>query len=80
MSMIISLSGSTALFGPWPLYQFLNLYTVSRTPLTGDQRVTRPIPTHRIAQTQNKHTQTSMPEVGFEFTILAFERAKTFMS
>jgi hypothetical protein len=28
-------------------------------------------------QTQNKHKQTSMPRVGFEPTIPAFERAKT---
>jgi hypothetical protein len=28
-------------------FQFLNLYTVSRTPWTGDQPVARPLPTHR---------------------------------
>jgi hypothetical protein len=33
--------------GPWPLFQFLNLYTVGRTPWTGDQPVARPLPTHR---------------------------------
>jgi hypothetical protein len=32
---------------------------------------------HRTTQTQNKRTQTSMPWVGFEPTILVFERAKT---
>jgi hypothetical protein len=42
----------------------------------GDQPVIRPLPTHRTTQTQNKHTQTSMPGVGFEPTIPAFERAK----
>jgi hypothetical protein len=43
--------------GPWPLFQFLNLYTVGRTPWTGDQPVARPLPTHRSTQTQNKrHT------------------------
>jgi hypothetical protein len=52
-------------------------YTVCRTPSTGDQSVTRPLPTHRRAQTQNKSTQTSMPQVGFETTISAFERSKT---
>jgi hypothetical protein len=31
-----------------------------------------------LTQTQNKHKQTSMPRVGFEHTIPAFERAKTF--
>jgi hypothetical protein len=29
------------------------------------------------SQTQKKRTQTSMPQVGFERTIPAFERAKT---
>jgi hypothetical protein len=30
-----------------------------------------------LTQTQNKHKQTSMPRVGFERTISAFERVKT---
>jgi hypothetical protein len=38
--------------GPWPLFQFLNLYTVGRTPWTGDQPVARPLPTHRTTQTE----------------------------
>jgi hypothetical protein len=59
--------------GPWPLLQFRNhFYTVNRTHWTRDQPVARPLPTHRTAQTQNKRT---MPWVGFEPTILAFERA-----
>jgi hypothetical protein len=45
--------------GPWPLLQFRNLfYTVGRTPWASDQPVARPLPTHRTAQTQNKHTHT----------------------
>jgi hypothetical protein len=32
---------------------------------------------HRTAQTQNKRRQTSTPQVGFQSTILVFERAKT---
>jgi hypothetical protein len=36
----------------------------------GDQPVARPLPTHRTTQTQNKHTQTSMP------LVRAFEPAK----
>jgi hypothetical protein len=55
--------------GPWPLFQFLNFYTVDRTPWTGDQPVARPLPIHRTAQTQNKRTQ---PQVGFEPTIPVF--------
>jgi hypothetical protein len=45
----------------------------------GDQPVGRPLPTHRRTQTQNKCTwiQISMTQVGFERTILVFERAKT---
>jgi hypothetical protein len=42
-----------------------------------DQPVARPLPTHRIAQTQNKRTQTSMSQVRSEPTIPVFEQAKT---
>jgi hypothetical protein len=64
--------------GAWPLFQFLNLYTVGRNPWTVDQPVARPLPTHRTTQTHNKLTETSMPRVGFEPTIPILERAKTF--
>jgi hypothetical protein len=53
--------------------QFLNPKRVCRTSWTGDQPVARPLP----KQTQNKHTKISMPGVGFETRIPAFERAKT---
>jgi hypothetical protein len=62
--------------GPWPLFQFLNLYTVGRTPWTGVEPVARPLPIQRTTQTQNKRTQTSMPRVGFKPTIPVFEGAK----
>jgi hypothetical protein len=54
------------------------LFADGRTPWTGDQLVARPLPKYRTTQTQKKaHTyQTSMPWVGFEPTISAFERAK----
>jgi hypothetical protein len=58
-------------------FSFLILYTVGRTPWKGDEPIARPSPTHRTTQTQNKCTQTSMPQMGFEPTIPAFERAKT---
>jgi hypothetical protein len=61
---------------PWNAlfhFSFLILYTVCRTPWTRDQLVTRPLP----IRTQNKHRQTSMPWLGFEPMIPAFERAKT---
>jgi hypothetical protein len=38
--------------GPSSFYQFLNLYTVGRTPWTGNQLVARPLPTHTG---QHKH-------------------------
>jgi hypothetical protein len=53
-------------------FSFLILYTVGRTPWTGDEPVARPLPTHRTTQ-----TQTCIPWVGFEPTIPVFERAKT---
>jgi hypothetical protein len=56
-------------------FSFLILYTFGRTPWTGDEPVTKPLPTHRTAQTQNKRTQTSMPWMGFEPAIPAFERS-----
>jgi hypothetical protein len=63
---------------PWPLFQFLDLfYIVGRTPSTGDQPVARPLPAHGTTQAQNKRTQTSIPQVGFEPTIPAFQREKT---
>jgi hypothetical protein len=40
----------------------------------GDQPFARPLP----IQTQNKHRQTSIPWVGFEPTMRAFKRTKTF--
>jgi hypothetical protein len=45
--------------------------------LTADQSVTRPLPTHRTTQTQNKGAQISMPRVRFEPMTPVFERAKT---
>jgi hypothetical protein len=45
--------------------------------LDGDKPVARPLPTHKITQTQNKRTQTSMSRVEFVPTNPFFERAKT---
>jgi hypothetical protein len=58
-------------------FSSLILYTVRRTLWTGDQSVARPLPTHSTTQTRNKRRQTSMPRVGFESMIPAFERTKT---
>jgi hypothetical protein len=67
------------LYSPLDLSQFftsLILFTVCRTPWTGDQPVARPIPTHRTTNTQNKRTQTSMSRVEFEPTFPVFQWAK----
>jgi hypothetical protein len=39
------------LLGPGEFLSFVILFTVCRTPWTGDQLVARPLPTHRTAQT-----------------------------
>jgi hypothetical protein len=57
-------------------FSFLIFYTVGRAPWTGDQPVARQLPEHRTAQTQNKRTQTCMPEVGLEPTNPVFKRTK----
>jgi hypothetical protein len=70
--------GATALC--WTLATFSvswSFYTVGRTPWTGNQPVARLLPTHRTTHTQNKCTQTSMPQVGFKPTIPVLELAKT---
>jgi hypothetical protein len=58
-------------------FSFLIFFTDDRIPWAGDQPVARQLPAHRTAQTQNKRTHTSTPQVAFEPTILVFERAKT---
>jgi hypothetical protein len=65
------------LFGLGRFFNFLVFYTVGRTPWTGDQLVARSLPARRTARTQNKRTQTSIPQMGFEPTIPVSERAKT---
>jgi hypothetical protein len=73
LSVCLSIYGSTVLLLELGrFFNFLILYTDGRTPWTGDQPVARPLPTHRTTQ-----TQTSIPWVGFEPTIPAFEREKT---
>jgi hypothetical protein len=81
LSVCLSIYLSMALYSPLldlgHFFSFLILITVNRTPLTGDQPVARQLRAHRTAQTENKRTQTSMPQVEFEPTIAVFERAKT---
>jgi hypothetical protein len=78
--LTFSIYGSTVLllyFGC--LFSVLILYTVGRSPRTGDQPVSRPLHTHRTTQTQNKRTQASILLVEFEPTILVLEWAKTIL-
>jgi hypothetical protein len=49
------------LLGFGRFFSFLILYTVGRTPWTGDQPVARSLPTHRTTQTQNKRTKYRHP-------------------
>jgi hypothetical protein len=68
------------LFDLGGFFSFLILYTVRRTLWTGrSARRKAATYTQNKTQTQNKrtHTQTSVPSVGFEPTIPAFERVKT---
>jgi hypothetical protein len=51
--------------------------TVGTTSWTGYQPVARPLHAYKTTQTQNKRTQISIPQVGFEPAILVLERAKT---
>jgi hypothetical protein len=53
-----------------------SIWTVGKTPWTGDQPDARPLPTQDNTNTE-KHGHTSMPLAGFEPTIPVFERPKT---
>jgi hypothetical protein len=77
MRFYISIYGSTALLlGLSRFFSILILYTVSRTPLMGDQPIARPPPIHRTNK-QNKCIQTSMPQAGLEPTTPVLTWAKT---
>jgi hypothetical protein len=78
LSIYLSIYGSTALCWALAASSVTWFFTQSIGLLRkGYQPVARPLPAHRTAQTQNKLTQTSMPQVWFEPTIPVFERAKT---
>jgi hypothetical protein len=75
---ILFIYGSTALCLTFRRYfRFLVFYTVGRTTWTGDQPVKRPLSAHIRQHKEDKRTQTSMPQVGFELTVSVFERTKT---
>jgi hypothetical protein len=58
-----SLLLSFPIWSIWMISQFYDHCTDGRTPWTGDQLAARPLPKHRITQTQNKriHTHTKRP-------------------
>jgi hypothetical protein len=57
-------------------FSFLILYVVCKSLWMGDQPDARPLPRHRITQTQNKCTKTFMSRIGFDPANLVFEREK----
>jgi hypothetical protein len=65
------------LIGPWPIFQFLCLFTQSVGLLGPGISPPQGHYLHIGQHKQNKRTQTSMPRVGFELTIPVFERAQT---
>jgi hypothetical protein len=67
------ISASILFYGSTVLSWALAAFSVGRTSWMGHQ-----LPIHRTTQTQNRRTQieTSLPWVGFETRIPAFERAK----
>jgi hypothetical protein len=62
--------------GPWMLFQF-SIYTQSVGFLGRAISLSQGLYLHSTTDTHIQRTQTSMPWVGFESTIPAFERAKT---
>jgi hypothetical protein len=71
--------------GPWPLLQFLNLYSVGMIPLTGDQPFRRPLPTHKhrintyndIHASSEIRTHESNSQTDEDGSCLRLERAPT---
>jgi hypothetical protein len=58
--------------------RFISLHFLDLRHSVGPlSRVISPSQGRYLTQTQNKHRQTSMPRVGFETTIPAFEQANT---
>jgi FAD synthase len=63
--------------GNWTLLQFSGLFTQTVGLLGRVISTSQGLYLHTGKHKQNKRTQTSMPQVGFEPTIPASERAKT---
>jgi hypothetical protein len=63
--------------GPWPLFQFLSPVHSRYDSSDGGSASRKACYLHTEQHKENKRTQTSMSQVGFEPTTPAFERAKT---
>jgi hypothetical protein len=57
--LLFFFTGSTAPLGPGLCFQLHDHLTDGRTPWRSDQLVARPLPKHRVTQTQNKHIRTA---------------------
>jgi hypothetical protein len=84
MTIPSGLSATNTIYGSTALCSTLAAFSVSQSYSQsvglfgrGIRPSQGPLPPHRTTETQNKGTQTSMPWVGLEPTIRAFERAKT---
>jgi hypothetical protein len=66
-----------AFVGPWPLFQFLGLFTQSAELPRGGISQSQVRYLHAGQHKHRKSTQLSMPKVEFEPIIPAFEWAKT---
>jgi hypothetical protein len=62
--------------GPWPLFQFLDLFTQSVGLLGRGISPSQGRYLHTGKHKQNKRTQTSMPQLRLETTTPMFERTK----
>jgi hypothetical protein len=74
----------TLIMGIGLFFSFLILHTTARTPRTGDQPVTRPLPTHRTTQTQthtdihaSSENRTLDPSFDRARTVFALDRTPT---
>jgi hypothetical protein len=66
--------------GPWPILQYRNLFTEAVGLLGRAISQSHGRYLSKGQHKQNKRTQTSMSQVGFEPTIPAFELAKTVLA
>jgi hypothetical protein len=75
MFLEMTISGATALVGPWQIFQFRNPIQCRQDSLDGGS-ARRKVARYLHAG-QHKHKQTYFPRVGFEPTTPVFEGAKT---